>query len=118
MQFKNRQSRRQQLNNASYIALSKLAVAQHSLLKSWQENRRLAYALTVLPLSLALSACNHLPTQPCEPLPPVTRPAPQYPLPSVSYSLQAQERIETWQRKLMNASSTSAPNSTPLKEQP
>lgn len=107
---KNRQSRQQQFRNESYIVWSKLAVAQHSLLKSWQENRRLACALIVLPVSLLLSACNHLPTKPCEPLPPTTRPASQFPLPSVSYSLQAQGDIEAWQKRLTPALLNSAPS--------
>ena len=110
---KNRQSLKQQQTNANYTVWSKLAVAQHWMLKSWQENRRLAYVLMLLPANLLLSACNHLPTQPCEPLPPTTRPVPQYQVPSVSYSLQAQRDIETWQRKLTNAASTSNSRSTP-----
>ena len=106
MHTKNRQSNRQRQTNASYLAWSKLAVAQHWALKSWQENRRLACALIVLPVSLLLSACNHLPTKPCEPLPPTTRPVPLYQAPSVSYSLQAQTDIEAWRLKLTNAAST------------
>ncbi len=108
MHTKNRQSPKQQQTNASYIVLSKLAVAQHWMLKSLQENRRLVYALMLLPASMLLSACNHLPTQPCEPLPPTTRPVPLYQIPSVSYSLQAQTNIEAWRLKLTNAASTSS----------
>jgi len=106
--MKNRQSLKQQRTNANYIVSSKLAVAQHWMLKSWQENRRLGFALMLLPASLLLSACNHLPTQPCEPLPPTTRPVPLYQIPSVSYSLQAQTDIEAWRLKLTNAASTSS----------
>ncbi len=105
---KNKQSNRQHQTNANYIVLSKLAVAQHWMLKSLQENRRLACALMLLPASMLMSACNHLPTQPCEPLPPTTRPVPLYQIPSVSYSLQAQTDIETWRLKLTNAASTSS----------
>ena len=108
--MKNRQSLKQQQTNANYIVLSKLAVAQHWMLKSWHANRRLGYALMLLPASLLLSACNHLPTKPCEPLPPTTRPVPLYQVPSVSYSLQAQTDIETWRLKLTNAASTSNSN--------
>ena len=118
MQVKNRQSKQQQQTNANYIVWSKLAVAQHWMLKSWQENRRLCYGLMLLPVSLLLSACNHLPTQPCEPLPPTTRPVSQFPLPSVSYSLQAQENIEAWQKRLTPASLSSAPSLQPLEEKP
>lgn len=108
MHTKNRQSLKQQQTNENYTAWSKLAVAQHWMLKSLQENRRLAFALIVLPVSLLLSACNHLPTQPCAPLPPTTRPVPLYQVPSVSYSLQAQTDIEAWRLKLTNAASTSS----------
>ena len=111
--MKNMQSPKQQQTNANYTVWSKLAVAQHWMLKSLQENQRLVYALTLLPLSLALSACNHLPTQPCEPLPPTTRPVPLYQIPSVSWSLQAQTDIETWRLKLTSAASTSAPSLKP-----
>lgn len=106
MQNKNRQSNKQQQTNASSIALSKLASARRLALKSWQENRRLACALTVLPASLLLSGCKTLPQAPCEPLPLATRPVPQYPLPTVSYSLTAQQAIERWQQKLTSTSST------------
>ena len=106
--MKNRQSKQQQLRNANYTAWSKFAVAQHWMLKSLQENRRLACALMLLPASLLLSACNHLPTQPCALLPPTTRPVPLYQIPLVSYSLQAQTDIETWRLKLTNAASTSS----------
>ena len=112
------QSKQQQWRNANYIVWSKLAVAQHWMLKSWQENRRLGYALMLLPASLLLSACNHLPTKPCEPLPPTTRPVPLYQVPSVSYSLQAQTDIETWRLKLTNAASTSNSKSTPPESNP
>lgn len=108
--MKNRQSNKQRLNNANYIVLSKLEVAQHMLLKSWHAHRRLACAVMLLPVSLLLSGCNTLPTQPCEPLPPTTRPVPLYQIPSVSYSLQAQTDIETWRLKLTNAASTYAPS--------
>jgi hypothetical protein len=107
-QMKNRQSLKQQQTNANYMLWSKSAVAQHWALKSLHANRRLVYALMLLPASLLLSACNHLPTQPCEPLPPTTRPVPLYQIPSVSYSLQAQTDIETWRLKLTNAASTSS----------
>ena len=107
MHTKNRQSLKQQQTNENYTAWSKLAVAQHWMLKSLQENRRLVYALMLLPASMLLSACNHLPTQPCEPLPQTMRPVPLYQVPSVSYSLKAQTDIETWRLKLTNAASTS-----------
>ena len=105
MQVKNRQSNRQLLTNKNYTAWSALAVAQHSLLKSWHANRRLACAVMLLPASLLLSACATRVPVPCEPLPVVSRPVPQYPLPTTSYSLTAQERIESWRLKLMGTSS-------------
>lgn len=115
---KNRQSEKQRLNNANYLALSKLAVAQRSLLSSAHANRRLGFALMLLPVSLLLSGCNHLPTQPCEPQPPTPRPASQFQLPSVSYSLRAQEDIEGWRKRLTPASLSSAPSLKPLEEKP
>ena len=116
--MKNRQSPKQQQTNANYIVWSKLEVAQHWMLKSWHANRRLACAVMLLPLSLALSACNHLPTQPCAPLPPTTRPVPLYQVPSVSYSLQAQTDIEAWRLKLTNAASTSSSSLKPPESKP
>ena len=106
MHTKNRQSNKQLWTNRSYTVLSKLAVVQHSLCKSWQENQKLGYALMLLPLSLSLGGCATQAPKPCEPLPVVSRPALQYPLPTISYSLTAQERIETWRLKLMSTSST------------
>ena len=108
MHMKNRQSLKQQQTNANYTAWSKLAVAQHWMLKSLRENQKLGYALMLLPASLVLSGCATQAPKPCEPLPVVSRPALQYPLPTISYSLTAQERIETWRLKLMSTSSTSS----------
>ena len=102
--MKNRQSLKQQQTNANYTVLSKLAVAQHWMLKSWQENRRLACALMLLPASLLLTGCKTLPPAPCVQPAPVSRPALQYPLPTVSYSLTAQQDIETWLQKQINTS--------------
>ena len=116
MQTKNRQSSKQRLTNANYTAWSKLAVTQHSLLKLWQENQRLVCALTVLPLSLLMSACATRAPVPCEPLPVALRPALQYPLPTVSYSLTAAERMESWRLKLASTLSTYESSLTPPKK--
>lgn len=112
MQVKNRQSNKQRQTNANYTAWSKLAVAQHWALKSLQENRRLVYALMLLPASLLLSGCKTVPQALCEQPAPVSRPVPLYQIPSVSYSLQAQTDIETWRLKLINAASTSSSSSS------
>lgn len=102
--MKNIQSKQQQLRNANYMLWSKFAVARHSLLKSLQENRRLACALMLLPASLLLTGCKTLPPAPCVQPAPASRPALQYPLPTVSYSLTAQQDIETWLQKQINTS--------------
>lgn len=112
----NRQSPKQLLTNRNFTVWSKLAVAQHWLHKSWQENQRLACALMLLPASLLLSACAGQPTRPCEPLPQVSKLALQYPLPPVSYSLTAQQDIARWQSLLTNTSSTFAPSLTAPKK--
>lgn len=104
--MKNRQSLKQQQTNANYTAWSKLAVAQHWMLKSWQENQRLGYALMLLPASLVLSGCATQAPKHCEPLPVVSRPALQYPLPTTSYLSTYQADTERARSKLMSTSST------------
>jgi len=112
MQVKNRQSNKQQQTNANYTAWSKLAVAQHWALKSWHANRRLACALTLLPASLLMSGCAGPRIKPCVQPELISKPALQYPLPPVSYSLTAAERIESWRLRLTSISSTSSSSLT------
>ena len=102
---KNRQSLKQLWTNKSYTAWSRGAVLQHSLLKSWRANQRLCCALMLLPASLSLTACGHNPPVPCAPLPPASRPALQYPLPTTSYLSTYQADTERARLKLMSTSS-------------
>ena len=116
MHTKNRQSKEQQLRNASYIRWSRLAVAQHLGLKTWRANVKLFCVLTLLPLALSLPGCSPLPRLPSAPPEPLPRPALTEPLPSVSYSLSAQALLRSWQKSLIGTSRTFAPSSTPLEK--
>lgn len=69
----------------------------------------LTYGVLLTVVVLLLSGCHTQPNRPCEKPAPVTMPALSEPLPSVNYSLQAQENIEAWQKKLDATSPTSKP---------
>lgn len=56
-----------------------------------------------------LSACQTLLTQPCEPVKPLMPPALSEPLPSVSYSVSAGQRIKTWAQLLTDTPQTLKP---------
>lgn len=69
----------------------------------------LVYAVMLMGVVLLLSACRTLPSKPCEKPAPVMMPALSEPLPSVNYSLSAQQDIESWAKKLRAMSPTSKP---------
>lgn len=59
-------------------------------------------SVTLLGLTLVLSACATPSPVPCDPLPPISKPVPDKSMPSVSYSLSVQTWLEQWRLKLMN----------------
>lgn len=63
----------------------------------------------LLLLVLLLTGCATTSTPPCALQPPVLMPATDTPLPSVTYSLQAQQDIESWRRRVMDMFRTSEP---------
>ncbi len=77
--------------------------------------RRLCSAMLPV-LALSLTACASRPLAPPGALPPVLLPPPPSlttPLPPVSYSLTASERIRSWHDRLMATPLMRAPSETP-----
>ena len=113
MHTKNRQSRRQQLRNESYMRWTRLEVAQHLTLKTWRANVKLFCVLTLLPLALSLPGCSQLPTVPPALPDPIPKPALTQPLPLVSYSISVQQSLQNWAQRLTGTFPTSAPSLRP-----
>ena len=107
--MKNRQSNQQLWSNRLHTQSNKNALVQLSLLKMTLVNAKSCYALTLAMLGMLLPGCASPPQPPCKPLAPPSMPALSLPLPLVSYSIQAQENIKSWQKTLNDTSATLKP---------
>ena len=85
------------------------SLRRHSKRRTYQRLVLLACVVTLMVFVPLLSGCHTLPTPPCEQQPLPMKPALSEPLPSESYSMQAQKNIQTWQKKLDATPTTSRP---------
>ena len=109
MPMKKIDSPHRQWTNARHMFWSKSAVHLSSSLRIMGVPVKLASALTLLTFGALLTGCSA--TQPllCKPAEPVLMPALSQPLPLVSYTSQAKQRIEISRKKLTDMSATFKP---------
>ena len=107
--LKNKDLKSLKKRNDLYIAWSRKEALKSSLLRMTEHAEKASYAWMALPVALLLTACASPSMQPCLTPTPIQMPALTQPLPSVSYSLTAAQRIQSWQARATGTSLTSKP---------
>ncbi len=103
------------MHNSESPSLGQLGQHLSAIRRRSQQRKLLrqtvAFAIGLLLMVLAMLAtgCASPPPPPSEPLEKTQPPALTQPLPSVSYSKQAQALIESWQKRVIGMSATSKP---------